>query len=592
MNNYSLEDFLQKTDRNPGKRPDMPLVGLTTDFGGTDATIRERYYLQVAAAGGVPVLLPPVNDADVLAACAGRIDALVLTGGGDCDPRWAGEEPSPLLGSVNAVRDMPELLLASLARRKRIPVLGICRGMQMMAVAFGGHVAQDISLDAAWEREKKVCHSQTEARDVKTHGVKIAPGSILSSLYGAKTLRVNSFHHQTVDSPPPGFRVAAVAEDGTAEAVESAGHMPFMGVQWHPEWLGRDGLPLFEWLAGEARLYMKAKALHRKYTVTDSHCDTPMFFPEGADFTKRDGKIKVDLFKMNDGLVDAVTMAAYIPQPGPGQKWEDVAPLPSATPFDYANEIFDRTLALAGKSEIPVAQARTPEDVAENKLSGRKSLMLAVENALALGGDLSRVGHFKNRGAVYFTLCHNGDNQICDSARGSAGTWNGLSPFGRDVVREMNSLGVMIDLSHAGEKTFYDVLELSEKPVVCSHSNCRALCPHERNLTDGQMRKLASKGGVCQLTLYDGFVSGNPEEADILRFMEHVEHAARIMGTEHIGIGSDFDGDGGIRGFADESDMTLFTRQLLRRNFSDRDIGLILGGNWLRVMGRVQENNT
>ncbi len=192
---------------------------------------------------------------------------------------------------------------------------------------------------------------------------------------------------------------------------------------------------------------------------------------------------------------------------------------------------------------------------------------------------------------MYFTLCHNGDNQICDSARRSAATWRGLSPFGEKVVAEMNRQGVMIDLSHAAESAFRDVLALSKKPVVCSHSNCRALCNHERNLTDEQLRLLAANDGVCQLTLYAGFVCENPSEADILHFVEHVEYAAQLIGTEHIGIGSDFDGDGGIRGLNDASEMTLFTRRLLRKRFSDDDIRLIWGGNWLRVMARNQENN-
>ena len=194
------------------------------------------------------------------------------------------------------------------------------------------------------------------------------------------------------------------------------------------------------------------------------------------------------------------------------------------------------------------------------------------------------VKHFKDRGAIYFTLCHNGDNQICDSARKSVSTWGGVSEFGAEVIKEMNRHNVTVDLSHVGEKSFYDALSISEKPVVCSHSNCKAICNHERNITDNQLRALAQKGGVCQLTLYGGFVSENAKEADILEFMKHVDHAVSIMGIDYVGIGTDFDGDGGIRGLKDSSELIQFTMQLLKRRLSHDDIEKIWGGNWLRII--------
>ncbi len=184
------------------------------------------------------------------------------------------------------------------------------------------------------------------------------------------------------------------------------------------------------------------------------------------------------------------------------------------------------------------------------------------------------------------TLCHNGDNDICDSARGSS-IHNGVSSFGKQVIREMNRLGIMVDLSHASEKSFYDALELSNQPIVCSHSSCRALCDHPRNLTDEQMRALAAKGGVMQVTLYSGFLR-KEGDATILDAMKHLEHAIQVMGTDHVGLGTDFDGDGGVRGLANSAELINFTRQLLSRNFSERDIQKIWGGNFLRVMAQVQ----
>jgi microsomal dipeptidase-like Zn-dependent dipeptidase len=221
-----------------------------------------------------------------------------------------------------------------------------------------------------------------------------------------------------------------------------------------------------------------------------------------------------------------------------------------------------------------------------NKHLGKKSIMLGIENGLALNGKLENLQHFAQRGIVYMTLCHNGDNDICDSARGSQ-THNGVSAFGRQVISEMNRLGIMVDMSHAGEKSFYDALELSSLPIVCSHSSCRALCDHPRNLTDDQMRALAAKGGVMQVTLYPGFLVKDGE-ATIEDAMRHLEHAIGVMGIDHVGLGTDFDGDGGIRGLADSSELIHFTRQLMARDFTQEDIQKIWGGNFLRVMQHVQ----
>jgi microsomal dipeptidase-like Zn-dependent dipeptidase len=212
--------------------------------------------------------------------------------------------------------------------------------------------------------------------------------------------------------------------------------------------------------------------------------------------------------------------------------------------------------------------------------------MLGIENGHALDGKIENLRHFKERGIVYMTLCHNGDNDICDSARGEH-THNGVSAFGREVIHEMNRLGIMVDLSHAAEKSFYDALELSATPIVCSHSSCRALCDHPRNLTDDQMRALAQRGGVMQVTLYHGFLVKDGE-ATIEDAMRHLDHAISIMGIDHVGLGTDFDGDGGIRGMANSSELLNYTRELLKRHYSEEDIQKLWGGNFLRVMKEVQ----
>lgn len=581
---FNLNNHLEAVySRFPeGKR--KPVVGLTSNHHDIDAVLRERYYEQVVAAGGVPFIIPPVDDADVIIETLEHIDALILTGGADHDPKWMREEASELLGNINAKRDLPELLIARLAYNRQIPILGICRGIQTMAIAFGGHVAQDISLAKDLKPEPTIKHSQDEERDVKTHSVRILPHSMLADVYEAETLMVNSFHHQIVDVTGDLFRAIAWSADGLIEAIESTEHKPMIGVQWHPEWLGDEGRKLFSWLVGEAEIYKHAKHLHAKNIVLDSHCDTPMFFPQGADFSKRDKKILVDVHKMTDGRQDVTTMVAYIPQPVGNKTWQDVAPLPSAGPKEYADIIFERIRRIVDSHPESMSIAYDFLDVEKNKHEGRKSIMLGIENGLAVGDDLDNVAHFAEQGVVYITLCHNGDNQVCDSARRSVATWGGVSPFGCQLIHRMNDCGVTVDLSHAGEKSFYDALDISRGAVVCSHSNCKTLCDHERNLTDDQLRALAAKGGVCQINLYEGFVSTNPKEADIIRVVDHLNHAVKIMGIDHVGLGTDFDGDGGLRGFRDSSEMMLFTRQLIKNRYSDEDIAKILGGNWIRVI--------
>jgi len=578
--NHHLNDIYSRFPE--GKR--KPVVGLTSNHHDIDADLRERYYLQVVAAGGVPVIIPPVSDADVIIETLERIDALVLTGGADHDPKWMGEEPSPLLGNVNEVRDLPELLIARLAYNRQIPILGICRGIQTMAIAFGGHVAQDLSLSADLKPSPVIKHSQDEARNIKTHSVRFAEGSTLSKIYAREDLMVNSFHHQIVDRTGDLFRPVAWSEDGLIEAIESTEHKPMLGVQWHPEWLEEEGCVLFRWLVEEAAIYQKAKDIHTNEIILDSHCDTPMFFPQGADFSRRDPKILVDVHKMTDGRQDVATMVAYIPQPVGSQTWQDVMPFDTPGPKAYADLIFDKITDIIARNPDSMAQAFDFVDVEENKRAGRKSIMLGIENSIALEDNLDNVQYFASRGIQYITLCHNGDNSVCDSARKSVGTWGGVSPFGEQLIRRMNDYGVTVDLSHAGERSFYDAIEMSRLPVVCSHSNCKALCNHERNLTDDQLRALARSGGVCQITLYEGFVSEKPSEADILKAIEHLNHAVKVMGIEHVGFGSDFDGDGGIRGIRNSSEMMLFTRQLLRNRYSDADIAHIWGRNWIRVL--------
>jgi microsomal dipeptidase-like Zn-dependent dipeptidase/gamma-glutamyl-gamma-aminobutyrate hydrolase PuuD len=551
-----------------------PVIGITANYGEQTAKLAEAYYKSVWRAGGVPLLIPPIADPTTIINTLEHIDGLLLSGGADYNPLYCSEEPSPHLGSINSERDLPELLITRLAYNRQLPILGICRGIQTLAMALDGKVAQDIS--EVRDGKKEVKHSQDADRSDATHTVVIEPDSILYGIYretvSCPTLFVNSFHHQAVSDTGKHFRVVARATDNVIEAIESTEYKSILGVQWHPECL-EDGAPLFQWLVGEAASYHEACRLHSRILTLDTHCDTPMFFPQGIDFGCRDPKILVDLHKMTDGCQDATIMVAYLPQP-------------TDQPKAYADHIFDQIEAITEKHRQHLAIASTPADLYANKQDGRKSIMLGIENGHAIDGSLDNLRHFAQRGIVYMTLCHNGDNDICDSARGTQ-THGGLSRFGREVVEEMNRLGIMVDLSHAAESSFYDALELSTTPIVCSHSSCRVLCDHPRNLTDEQMRQLAAKGGVMQVTLYNGFLVKDGE-ATIEDAMRHLDHAISVMGIDHVGLGTDFDGDGGIRGLADSSELLNFTRHLLARRYSEQDIQRIWGGNFLRVMELVQ----
>lgn len=599
MKSFDIQSSLDDIYARYPEATRQPVIGLTGNFADGDARLCEQYYMSVVRAGGTPVIIPPVADKDVIINTLDKIDGLVLTGGGDINPLWAGEEPSPRLHGINHMRDKAELLTVRLAYNRQIPMLGICRGIQTLVTALDGEVDQDIAESfaaahgagraAAAAGHSLIKHSQDADRSEPTHTVRISRESVLYSLYKTETLAVNSIHHQAVRASGRRFSVSAKAPDGVIEAIESSEFKPFIGVQWHPEWLGESGQVLFRWLVDRARDFYTAKDLHRRMLTLDTHCDTPMFFPQGIHFDQRDQRILVDMHKMAEGHQDAVIMAAYLPQPKLGETFSSKVAFKVDGPLQYADLIFDKIEEIVNANNRYLSIARTPSDLYEDKRKGRRSIMLGIENGLALNHDISNVRYFARRGVVYITLCHNGDNDICDSARG-CNTHGGVSRFGEQVIKEMNRCGIMVDLSHAGEKSFYDALSISSKPIVCSHSNCKALCDVPRNLTDDQLRTLAKHGGVAHITLYHGFLRNDSQEATVMDAIAHLEHAISIMGIEHVGLGTDFDGDGGIRGLADSSELINFTLHLLRRRYSERDIARIWGGNWLRVMAQVQNN--
>lgn len=579
MRTFDIEEEYAKLHSSFPIYKHRPIIGITGNYDSGKCTLLEGYYRSVLEAGGTPLIVPSFDDTDAMVSVLDNVDALILSGGGDINPLYLGEEPIPELSSINPARDWQELMLVRLAANRQIPILGICRGIQVMTAALGGKLYQDIYRQAG----ATLKHSQDTDRHIATHSVRIASSSKLAKIFGSTNLHVNSFHHQAVQEAAPGFAVTAVSPDGLIEAVESTQCKSMIGVQWHPECMilggDRSMMPLFEWVVGEARSFAQAREWHRQALSLDTHCDTPMKFDQKIRFDKRDPRILVDLHKMTEGHLDATIMVAYL-----RQMERDKASLDDA--FDKADRLLNEIEEMVAHSAESVGIAYTPDDLYRLKREGRRALMLGIENGYAIGDDPTRIEYFRRRGVVYMTLCHNGDNDLCDSARGNA-EHGGLSALGRKVISEMNRVGMMVDLSHAAESSFYQAIEASSTPIVCSHSSARALCDHPRNLTDDQLRALAASGGVVQTCLYDGFLrkEGGATIDDAIR---HIRHMVDVAGIDHVGIGTDFDGDGGIIGCADASEVINLTRRLQAEGFSDPDIEKLWGGNFLRVMRLVQ----
>ena len=551
-----------------------PVIGISGNFRDGDCTLAQAYYMSVVEAGGTPVVIPSYDDEKALVSLLDTLDGIVLSGGADIDPDYLSEEPLDCV-SINPRRDAQELMLVRLAVDRQIPVLGICRGIQVLAAALGGKLYQDIRSQHDGEC---IEHSQTIARGLPSHDVRLVKDSLLYSLFGKEVLAVNSFHHQAVKEAPEGFRVTAMAPDGIIEGIESTAFRPILGVQWHPECFilenDRTMMPVFGWLIGQAKLFRHAKELHSKTIILDSHCDSPMLFDEGTHFCNKDAKMLVDIHKMTSGRQDVSFMVAYLKQEA-----RDAESLKAATAkADRLLTLIEERIAeCAGHASI----ATTPAELWQNKFKGIKSVVKGIENGYAIGLDIDNIDRFRSRGVAYMTLCHNGDNDICDSHKGNH-EHNGLSEFGKRVVERMNKVGMMVDLSHASEKSFWDALECSSKPIICSHSSSRALCDHTRNLTDEQMRALAQSGGVAQVCMYSGFLK-KEEDATVEDALRHIMHMIEVMGVDHVGIGSDFDGGGGIPGLEDASWFISLTGRLIAQGLSDQDLSLIWGRNFLNV---------
>lgn len=551
-----------------------PLIGISANIIDENSALHFAYSQSVAQAGGVPVIIPANYDHATTISLLDSLDGVIFSGGADIDARYFGQENLEGLTEVDLARDYGEFMLLRAAIDRAIPIFGICRGFQLINIALGGDLYQD--LKSCYPTDV-LNHSILTDRHLGVHDIQINSDSLLYSILGCKTLSVNSRHHQAVDRVAPSLRITARSSDGVVEAFEGYPIHKIIGVQWHPENMASQGQSpemkrLFSFFAAEAKLYRDARHIHRLNPIIDSHCDTPMLYRgAGFDLGVRNREAKVDLVKMREGYLDATITVAYLPQSSPKESATSVA-------IDILNR-FKADIAANGDR---AAQAYTMADLLENKRRGVKSILLGIENGIAIGEDLSNIDRFRDMGVRYITLCHNGTNDICDSAAGEP-IYGGLSPLGREVVERMNSLGVVIDISHSSHQTTIEVLDISRAPIIASHSSCKELCDHPRNLSDEAIRAIAAKSGVVQICGYGGFLAKD-REATILDLIAHIEHAITLVGYDHVGVGSDFDGDGGVEGVDNASEFMNITIELLRRGHSADGIAKVMGGNIFRVL--------
>ena len=310
----------------------------------------------------------------------------------------------------------------------------------------------------------------------------------------------------------------------------------------------------------------------------------------GRDLSIDNEGAHVDFPKLRAGGVDGAFFAIYIP-----------ADLEGEEALNHAESLLSCVEDTVAEHPDKAALATTAEQAYTNRDNGLFSVFLGLENGSPIGSSLELLDKFYYRGVRYMTLCHSRDNLICDSCASRVKRWHGLSPFGREVVAEMNRLGMLVDVSHVSDETFYDGLKYSSKPVVATHSCCRALADHPRNMTDDMIRALAEKGGVIQINFYPVFLDGSFHEEDMhtaprpayKRIVDHIDHVVSLVGIEHVGIGSDFDGiDVAPEGLENISMMPKVFEEMRRRGYSENDIAKVASENFLNALSSSGEERS
>lgn len=377
-------------------------------------------------------------------------------------------------------------------------------------------------------------------------------------------------------------------------------------------------------------IQLKAKKIHQEVYTIDSHNDTPMSFGD-ADFNMADrhdvknGGSRMDFPRMKEGGLDGAFFAVFTGQ-GP------LTDEGRQNAYQHAKTTFDNIYKTAALHADLAGIALSPKDGYRLHEEGKISMFIGLENGYPIGLDINRIQEFFNLGTRYITLCHTKNNDICDSSTDKTGSLhNGLSDFGKLVVAEMNRLGIMVDVSHMSDKSFYDVISTSKVPVIASHSCAKALCNNPRNLSDEMLVALAQNGGVIQMCIlsayvknpepnpardsaesairqkYDDWSKLSPEEQKVARsaltavrqkypeklatvsdMVDHIDHIVKIAGINHVGIGTDFDGGGCLADCMDASQMGNITLELVKRGYTKKEIAKIWSGNIFRVMNEVE----
>lgn len=340
----------------------------------------------------------------------------------------------------------------------------------------------------------------------------------------------------------------------------------------------------------EEELMERAREIHGRIITVDTHVDIPNNYATDEVDPGERGRFQVDLPKMREGGLDAAFFIVYQAQGERTDEGRELARRIAQTKFDAIRrmtyEMYPDQIELAYSAD----------DVERIHAEGKLVALIGVENAFGLGNDLSTWDRYHELGARYVSLTHNGHNDFGDAAverpqLGDDGPeWGGLSPLGREAVERLNELGIMVDVSHAGRETTMQIVEHSRAPVIASHSSMRAVTDHPRNLDDEQLRAIAARGGVAQTTALGAFVRrpGNEGDATLEEYIDHVDHAVSVVGIDHVGISSDFDGGGGVVGWQDASETLNVTLELVRRGYSEEEIRKLWGGNLLRVLREVE----
>ena len=380
----------------------------------------------------------------------------------------------------------------------------------------------------------------------------------------------------------------------------------------------------------ESELIERALSIHKKVLTLDTHADTPLRMIEpGFRMSDRhdpnETGSKVDYPRMIEGGLDAIFFAAFVAQDIRNDKGNFRAK-------NLCVQMIDSILSSIQQNSDVVGLALNPEDAYSLEKQGKRAIYIGIENGYPIGGDLSNIETYYKKGVRYITLVHSSNNDLADSATDAAGPeHNGISEFGSKVVKEMNRLGIMVDVSHGSDAVFYDAIKISKAPIIATHSNARSVTNHKRNMTDDMLKLIAKNGGVVQLTMLSNYLrdpvpnitaeklkkellsSIKPIDqmttleketmrkrlneiddkypiapANLKNVVDHIDHIVNVAGIDHVGIGCDFDGGGGIDGVFDVSQVMNITIELVKRGYNEDQIAKIWGGNLIRVFSEVQ----